>query len=99
MPNKFGIDKRRAHLSNLICSGKIRRDEALLELKKGKYEGHKLEQDMKYVIKKLGYNEEKFQKILDLPVKSFHDYKNNYNYHQKIRILINYLRSKKILFK
>tara|TARA_B110000014_G_scaffold262962_1_gene258294 strand:+ start:1221 stop:2309 length:1089 start_codon:yes stop_codon:yes gene_type:complete len=99
LPNKFGIDKRRAHLSNLICSGKIRRDEALLELKKGKYEGHKLEQDMKYVIKKLGYNEEKFQKILDLPVKSFHDYKNNYNYHQKIRILINYLRSKKILFK
>jgi len=99
LPEKFGIDKRRAHLSNLICSGKIKREKALSELEKGKYQGHQLNQDMKYVIKKLEYSEAEFQEILDLPIKSFRDYKNNYNYHQKIRGLINYLRSKNILFK
>jgi len=31
---KFGIDKRKAHLSSLVVSGQITRDEALLELQK-----------------------------------------------------------------
>ncbi len=34
LPRKFKIDKRRAHLSTLICSGQITREEALEELKK-----------------------------------------------------------------
>jgi len=99
LPKKFGIDKRKAHLSNLICSGKINREEAIAELNIGKYKGHKLDEDMKYVIKKLGYTHDEYEKNMELPIKSFHDYKNNYYYHQKIRNLINYLRSKNILFK
>lgn len=99
LPEKFGIDKRRAHLSNLICSGRISREEAINELTKNRYGGHKLNEDMEFVIKKLGYTPEQFQSIMDLPIKSFYDYKNNYEYHQKIRNLINYFRSKNILFK
>jgi len=99
LPVKFGIDKRKAHLSNLICSGKLTREEALSELNKEKYEGHKLNEDMQFVIKKLGYSEEEFKEIMRLPIKSFRDYKNNFYYHQKIRVFINYLRSIKILHK
>ena len=32
LPRKFNIDKRRAHLSTLICSGQVTREEALAEL-------------------------------------------------------------------
>ena len=32
LPQKFGVDKRRSHLSSLIVSGQISRDEALREL-------------------------------------------------------------------
>ena len=99
LPEKFGIDKRKAHLSNLICSGKINRDEALIELLKGKYEGYKLNEDMEFVVKKLGYTPEQFQSIMELEIKSFHNYNNNYKFHQKIRNFINYFRSKNILYK
>jgi N-acetyl sugar amidotransferase len=32
LPHKFGYDKRRMHLSTLICSGQITRDDALMEI-------------------------------------------------------------------
>src|SRR5882757_6727466 len=32
LPEKFKIDKRKAHLSTLICSGQLSREEALKEL-------------------------------------------------------------------
>ena len=34
LPKKFGYDKRKSHLSSLICSGEMTREEALEELKK-----------------------------------------------------------------
>lgn len=37
LPKKFGIDKRRAHLSSMINSGQMTRNEALEELKKPLY--------------------------------------------------------------
>ena len=53
LPRKFGFDKRRAHLSTLICSGQIRREEALLEMEKPAYDPKLLAEDMQYVIKKV----------------------------------------------
>ncbi|MFM9909063.1 MAG: N-acetyl sugar amidotransferase, partial [Chitinophagaceae bacterium] len=38
LPQKFKIDKRKAHLSTLICAGQLTRDEALLELEKPLYD-------------------------------------------------------------
>ena len=38
LPEKFHIDKRKAHLSTLICSGQMTRTEALQELEKPLYE-------------------------------------------------------------
>lgn len=38
LPEKFGIDKRRSHLSSLIVSGQMTRDEALKELEEPQYD-------------------------------------------------------------
>lgn len=79
LPKKFNIDKRRAHLSSLICSGQMTKKEALEEMKKDPYSSRELlEEDKEYVIKKLGLTEEEFEKIMSLPIKTFRDYPNNY---------------------
>jgi len=67
LPRKFNIDKRKAHLSNLICSGQLMRGEALQELQQPTYDPALQLEDKSYVAKKLGFSEEEFEKILTLP--------------------------------
>jgi hypothetical protein len=74
LPRKFNIDKRRAHLSTLICSRQVTREEALEEMKNPPYTGYMLEEDMEYVLKKLELTENEFQQIMSLPVKTHRDY-------------------------
>jgi N-acetyl sugar amidotransferase len=74
LPKKFGYDKRRAHLSSLICSGEISREEALKSLENPTYSNALQKQDTAYVIKKLGLTESEFELIMDLPKKSYSDY-------------------------
>jgi len=74
LPKKFGIDKRRAHLSSLICSGQISREKALETMKQELYPLSQLKEDKEYIIKKLGLSEEKFSSIIKLPVKNYRDY-------------------------
>ena len=67
LPERFGIDKRKAHLSNLICNGEMTRDEALLELSKPTYEVWRQEEDRRYIAKKLGWSGSEFREILTIP--------------------------------
>lgn len=67
LPRKWNIDKRKAHLSNLICSGDMTREAALQELKNPPYPPLLQDQDKRYVAKKLGFTEDEFEKILTLP--------------------------------
>lgn len=85
---KFGVDKRKAHLSNLILSGQITRDEALAEIAKPAYDPELLEEDKTYVAKKLGFSMEEFEKIMkQKPVPHLH-YKSYetglYRKHEKV---------------
>jgi N-acetyl sugar amidotransferase len=64
LPVKFHIDKRKAHLSTLICSGQITREEALKELALPLYTPELLEQETEYVLKKLGLSPEEFKAIM-----------------------------------
>lgn len=70
LPNKFGIDKRKAHLSNLICCDQMTREEALDELKAPIYDPNQLKVDYDFVLKKLGFSSESFQKYIDTPGQS-----------------------------
>jgi N-acetyl sugar amidotransferase len=74
LPRKFGFDKRKAHLSSLICSGELPRDAALAELRTEPYPPALQEEDREYVIKKLGLTTEEFNRIMLLPPKRFEDY-------------------------
>ena len=77
LPVKFGIDKRRPHLSTLVCSGQIKRPEALAELERPPYSPDRLKEDREYVIKKFGLTEKEFEDIMKLPIKRHQDYPNN----------------------
>ena len=68
LPEKFHIDKRKAHLSTLICSGQMTREEALEELRKPLYDPVQLRSDKEYVLKKFGLMPEEFERIMKLPV-------------------------------
>jgi N-acetyl sugar amidotransferase len=74
LPRKFGIDKRRAHFSNLICSGQLTREAALEEMKNDPYAETIMREDREYVIKKLSLTERQFEDIMKLPVKTSYDY-------------------------
>jgi hypothetical protein len=78
LPRKFHIDKRRAHLSTLVCSGQLSRQDALNKMEKEIHPPDELERDKQYVIKKLGLSEEEFDKIMSLPAKSYRDYPSSY---------------------
>jgi N-acetyl sugar amidotransferase len=74
LPTKFGIDKRKAHFSTLICSGQITREEALKELDKPLYKKKELDEDQDYVLKKLGLSEKEFDYLMKLPIKKHQEY-------------------------
>ncbi len=79
LPRKFNIDKRRAHLSSLIRSGQISRENAVEEMSAPTYPEDLQREDREYVIKKLGMTEQEFESIMAAPVKSYRDYPNYYN--------------------
>lgn len=64
LPKKFNIDKRKAHLSNLIFSGQITKQEALKELEQPLYEERELMVEKDYVLKKLGFTNQEFEEIM-----------------------------------
>jgi N-acetyl sugar amidotransferase len=64
LPVKFGIDKRKAHLSALVRNGELTRDQAVQELSKPYYDPKELKQDKDYVFKKLGFSEGEFDSLM-----------------------------------
>ena len=75
LPRKFGFDKRKAHLSSLILSGQLSREEALRELQRPPYDPDLQEEDKAYVAKKLGFSDEEFEVILSAPPVSHRAFK------------------------
>ena len=67
LPKKFNIDKRKAHLSALICSGQIAKEQALAELKDQPYDVKLQEEDKQFVIKKFDLTSEEFENIMKAP--------------------------------
>ena len=74
LPTKFKIDKRKAHLSDLIFGGQITKEEALEELKMPIYDPAQFKIDFDFVLKKLGLTEEEFNAIMQAPPRSHYDF-------------------------
>ncbi|MBT4864789.1 MAG: N-acetyl sugar amidotransferase [Planctomycetaceae bacterium] len=77
LPTKFGIDKRLAHLSSLIVSGQMTREQALAEMGKPLYDAQMLREDADFVMKKLGLNQSEFDEIMGSPVQTHRDFSSN----------------------
>ena len=87
LPTKFNVDKRKAHISTLVCSGQITRDEALKQLNEPKYDAKLLNNDKQFVIKKLGLTEDEFESYMNLPVKSHYDFPIEKPLHERFPVL------------
>lgn len=94
LPRKFRIDKRYGHLSDLINSGQLEREEALRELQQPPYPEELQRQDLVYVTKKLGLTPVQFEEIMRAPRQSFRDFRNSYAVVQLMRRTVNWLRKR-----
>jgi len=74
LPTKFNIDKRKAHLSDLIFGGQLSKAEALEELKKPMYDPQQFVIDYDFVLKKFGFSAEEFDALMKLPPRSHYDF-------------------------
>lgn len=84
LPLKFNVDKRKAHLSSLICSGQMSRQKALEELNVIPWQTQQARDDKAYIIKKLGLNEKTFDEWMkEKPVSHF-TYPSYLTRHEKI---------------
>lgn len=92
LPRKFGIDKRRAHLSTLICSGQTTREEAVRELQQPPCSVQQIREDREFVIKKLGLTADEFDRILMAPKRSYKDYPSNRMVFEKLGFLVRFAK-------
>ena len=74
LPTKFGIDKRKAHLSNLIFAGQITKQQALAELAEPIYPADTLASDHEFVLKKLELTEAEFAELMSRPPRPHTDF-------------------------
>lgn len=75
--DKFGYDLRRAYYSAEICSEQTSREEALLELRQPPAQDDLIKNDIEYVLKKLDFSEEEFEKIISNENLDYTSYPNN----------------------
>lgn len=77
LPIKFGYDKRKCYFSNLILTGQMTRNEALIKLEENPYDEDLMKSDMEYIAKKLGISVDEFITIINGENKSYKNYKNS----------------------
>lgn len=76
LPGVGAFDQRRAHLSSLITSGQITRDEALRFAQENPYTESEINDDIEYVAKKLDWTLQEFRNIIALPPRRHKDFAN-----------------------
>jgi N-acetyl sugar amidotransferase len=79
LPAKFGYDKRRAHLSNLIVAGQLTRDAALRILQSPPLYEDEAAELLDYVADKFDISPEQLRDIIAQPPRRFEDYPSRYN--------------------
>jgi len=80
LPTKFGYDKRKCYLSNLIHIGELSREEAIKQLNESPYSEEEIKSDTEYIAKKLNLSVDELNDIVKGENKSYKDYKNSYKF-------------------
>lgn len=95
LPTKWGYDKRLAHLSSLVVTGQMTRDEALHEFRTGTLPTAEIEADKDYMAHKLGIGRDEFDVLMDSPNRPHSHYRMTSPWLK--RVLVNASRIGKIL--
>lgn len=74
LPEKYRIDKRKAHLSDLIFANQMTKEEALQQLKEPLYDPQVFASDYAMVLEKLQLSEREFKEIMQQPPHSHQDF-------------------------
>ncbi len=75
LPKKFGVDKRSSHLSSMIVSGQMTREEAMSELEKPVYDEKMMAEYIEIIKTRLGLSNEEFDAIMAAPTHEHEEYK------------------------
>jgi N-acetyl sugar amidotransferase len=98
LPKKFNVDKRRLHLSSLIISEQISREEALKELSGIAYKSEKeMENDINYFLKKMKWTESQLNDYINRPSIPHSAYPNEKSLWDFCRNTLKYLEKNKSL--
>tara|TARA_B100000767_G_scaffold227089_1_gene216938 strand:- start:10944 stop:12044 length:1101 start_codon:yes stop_codon:yes gene_type:complete len=87
LPMRFGFDTRKVQFSSLILTNQMSRDEAMESLSKPAYDPENIHHEFEYIASKLDITIEELQSYMDLPKKTYNDYKSQksiYNFGAKI---------------
>lgn len=76
LPTKFGMDKRRPHLSSLIVSGQMTREAAMEALEEPLYGAQELELDIELFCEKLRISRKEFDEFMQAPKHHYSDFSN-----------------------
>ena len=74
-PKKFGVDKRTSHLSSMIVSGQMTREEAVAELNEPLYDDEMVRRYIPFIKEKLHVSDEEFDGIMNAPAHQHTEYK------------------------
>ena len=99
LPTRYGIDKRKAHLSNLINSRQLSKDEAKIQLSLEIYPPQLLKQDKEFIIKKFGITEDQLLNFINLPKRSHYEFDHMKPLAQRYVLLKPIMMLKKIIYK
>ena len=92
LPQKFNIDKRKAHFSCLINAGEISREEAVKKLDEELYSETDLDNDINYFIKKMGISRKAFEKIMNEKPVDHLFYPNNLKLYRKFGSIVSFAK-------
>lgn len=76
LPTRFGFDTRRVQYSSLILTDQMTRDNALVKLEQPAYDLTTIDEDFEYIATKLGISVRELRGYHEMPLKSYHDYRN-----------------------
>lgn len=74
-PKKFGVDKRRSHLSSMIVSGQLSRENALKLMEEPMYEESMMAEYIRIIKDRLKISDEEFNSIMAAEPHAHSDYK------------------------
>tara|TARA_B110000438_G_scaffold64796_1_gene65318 strand:+ start:6168 stop:7298 length:1131 start_codon:yes stop_codon:yes gene_type:complete len=79
LPKRFGYDTRKVQYSSLILTKQMTRDEALKKLDNLPYDESNIKNDFEYIANKLDISVEELQSYMDMPKKTYNEYKSQEN--------------------